>query len=146
MTFPRFTVRGFKPPREAVVASLGALERKTLEEVWRAREVTVRDVVAKFGDSIAYTTVMTTLDRLYKKGYLDRRKVDRAFIYTARHTREELQLGITGDVITGLIDGATRNVEPVLACIVDAVSDKDRELLDELERLIKEKKQALAKR
>lgn len=105
----------------------------------------MRDVLGSFGDSVAYTTVMTTLDRLYKKGYLTRRKVERAFLYTARHTREELQIGITGDVINGLIDGATRNVEPVLACIVDAVSDKDRELLDDLERLIKEKKEALAR-
>ena len=144
MTFPRFTVRGFKAPREAVLASLGSLERKTLEEVWRRGEVSVRDLVASFDDTIAYTTLMTTLDRLYKKGYLERRKVERAFVYKARHTQDELQLGITGDVITGLIDAATRNVEPVLACIVDAVSDKDRELLDDLERLIKEKKQSLA--
>lgn len=129
-----------------MVASLGTLERKTLDEVWRKGEVSVRDVVSSFGDSAAYTTVMTTLDRLFKKGYLERRKVERAFLYTAKHTREELEMGITGDVITGLIDGATRNVEPVLACIVDAVSDKDRELLDQLERLIKEKKEALAGR
>src|SRR6476660_7735827 len=126
MTFPRFTVRGFRSPREAVVASLGPLERKTLDEVWRTGEVSVRDVVESFNDEIAYTTVMTTLDRLYKKGYLARRKVERAFVYNALHTREELERGITGDVISGLIDTATRNVEPVLACIVDAVSDKDR--------------------
>jgi predicted transcriptional regulator len=101
------------------------------------------EMVASFNDEIAYTTLMTTLDRLYKKGYLERRKVDRAFVYKALHTPEELQRGITGDVITGLIDGATRNAQPVLACIVDAVSEKDRELLDELERLIKEKKESL---
>jgi predicted transcriptional regulator len=146
MSFPRFTIRGFRAPREAVVASLGKLERRALEEVWRSGEVSVKHVVAALGETIAYTTMMTTLDRLYKKGYLDRRKVERAFLYKARHTREELQMGITGDVITGLIDGATRNVEPVLACIVDAVSDKDRELLDDLERLIKEKKEALSKK
>lgn len=145
MSFPRFTVRGFKPPREAVLASLGDLERKTLDQVWNGGEVSVRDVVASLGDVFAYTTIMTTLDRLYKKGYLERRKVERAFVYKAAHTRDELQRGIAGDVITGLIDGATRNVEPVLACIVDAVSEKDRELLDDLERLIREKKEALAR-
>jgi predicted transcriptional regulator len=143
MAFPRFTVRGFRPPREAVVASLGTLERKTLEEVWRLGEVTVRDIMSVFGDTFAYTTLMTTLDRLYKKGYLDRRKVDRAFAYKAKLSQEELEIGMTNDVITGLIDVATRNVEPVLACIVDAVSEKDRELLDDLERLIKEKRLAL---
>ena len=93
MSFPRFTVRGFKPPREAVVAALGSLEQKTLEEVWKKGEVSVRDVLASFGDAVAYTTIMTTLDRLYKKGYLTRRKVERAFLYTAKHTRDELCQG-----------------------------------------------------
>ena len=146
MPFPKFTIRGFRLPREAMVASLGTLERKTLEEVWRQKEVNVRDVVVALGDTNAYTTVMTTLDRLYKKGYLNRRKECRAFLYTAKMSQEQLHIGLAGDVITGLIDGATRNVEPVLACIVDAVSDKDRELLDELERLVKEKKAALGQK
>ena len=145
MPFPKFTIRGFKAPREAMLASLGTLERKTLEEVWRRKETNVREVVAALGDNFAYTTIMTTLDRLYKKGYLDRKKAGRAFSYTPRMSLEELRVGIAGDVIVGLIDGATKNVEPVLACIVDAVSDRDRELLDELERLVKEKKASLDK-
>ena len=145
MPFPKFTIRGFKSPREAVMASLGTLERKTLEEVWRQKESNVRDVVAALGGNLAYTTIMTTLDRLYKKGYLDRRKDKRAFVYTPRMSPEELRIGLAGDVIVGLIDGATKHVEPVLACIVDAVSDRDRELLDELERLVKEKKASFDK-
>jgi hypothetical protein len=36
-----------------------------------------------------------------------------------------------------------KGVEPVLACIVDAISDRDRELLDELDRLIKAKRREL---
>lgn len=143
MPFPKFTIRGFRPPREAIIASLGTLERKTLEEVWRRKETNVREVVRALDDNFAYTTIMTTLDRLYKKGYLDRKKENRAFLYSPRMSPEELRVGLAGDVIVGLIDDATKNVEPVLACIVDAVSDKDRELLDELERLVKEKKAAL---
>ena len=145
MPFPKFTIRGFRSPREAVVASLGSLERKTIDVVWKLQTVNVRDVVDELGGSLAYTTVMTTLDRLYKKGYLDRTKSGRAFVYNAKMSQEQLHVGFAGDVIIGLIDGATKHVEPVLACIVDAVSDKDRELLDELERLIKEKKAFLDK-
>ena len=143
MPLPRFTIRGFKPPREAVLTSLGSLERRTLDEVWRRREVCVRDVVSALGDQFAYTTVMTTLDRLYKKGYLERRKEGRAFAYSAKWSREDLQAGLAGDFITGLIDRATGGVEPVLACIVDAVGDRDRELLDDLERLVNKKKAEL---
>ena len=143
MPLPRFTIRGFKAPREAVLTSLGSLERKTLEEVWRRDEVVVRDVVEGLDDHFAYTTVMTTLDRLYKKGYLERRKVGRAFAYSAKWSRDDLQVGLAGDFIAGLIDRASAGAEPVLACIVDAVTDTDRALLDDLERLINEKKAAL---
>lgn len=143
MPFPRFTIRGFKAPREAVLTSLGSLERKTLEEVWRRDEVFVRDVVDALGDVFAYTTVMTTLDRLYKKGYLERKKVGRAYSYSAKFSRDDMQMGLAGDFIAGLIDRATNGAEPVLACIVDAVSDTDRELLDDLERLVNQKKAEL---
>jgi predicted transcriptional regulator len=143
MPLPRFTIRGFKPPREAVLSSLGSLERKTLEEVWRRKEVCVKDVVDSLGEQFAYTTVMTTLDRLYKKGYLTRRKEGRAFAYAAKWSREDLQIGMAGDFIAGLIDRAAGGVEPVLACIVDAVSEKDRELLDDLERLVNQKRAEL---
>ncbi|MBK8302939.1 MAG: BlaI/MecI/CopY family transcriptional regulator [Pyrinomonadaceae bacterium] len=146
MPLSKFKIKGFRSPREAVIASLGTLERSTLEEVWRQKEVNVRDVVRAFNDRFAYTTVMTTLDRLYKKGYLERKKVERAYVYSAVMSDEQLQTGIVNDVLMGMIEGAMRNVEPVLACIVDAVSDKDRELLDDLERLIKAKKAALGEK
>jgi predicted transcriptional regulator len=86
---------------------------------------------------------MTTLDRLYKKRLLSRRKGGRAFLYSPLVTREELEQGIREDVIEGLLGRGAEGVEPVLACIVEAVSDRDRELLDELDRLIKEKRREL---
>lgn len=145
MQLPRFTIRGFKPPREAVLTSLGTLERRALEEVWRRDEVVVRDVVDALDQQFAYTTVMTTLDRLYKKGYLERRKVGRAYAYSARLSHEDLQVGVAGDLIAGLIDRTAGTAGPVLACIVDTVSEADRELLDELERLVNQKKAELSK-
>lgn len=143
MNVPRFLIKGFRPPREAVVSSLGPLERRVLEQTWRLEQVNVRAVVAALDHEFAYTTVMTTLDRLYKKGYLDRKRLGRAYIYSPCMSHEELQLGVLGDFIAGLLDDATRTVEPLLASIVDTVSDKDRNLLDELERLVKQKKASL---
>ena len=143
MRSPRFTIRGFREPRDAVLSSLGPLERRVLESAWSLKRANVRNVVDALNDEFAYTTVMTTLDRLYKKGYLDREMHGRAFVYSPRVTHEEMQIGILGDVITGLLDSATKSVEPVLASIVDSVGDKDRKLLDELERLVKEKKASI---
>lgn len=143
MNSPDFKVRGFRPPREAVLSTLGPLERKVLDAAWRLEKANVRMVADALDDEFAYTTVMTTLDRLYKKGYLDREMSGRAFFYSPRVTHEEMQIGILGDVITGLLDTATKSVSPVLASIVDSVGDKDRTLLDELERLVKEKKASI---
>jgi predicted transcriptional regulator len=146
MTRPDFTIRGFRPPREAAMSSLGSLEQKVLDAAWRQGRVNVRQVVESLGGTVAYTTVMTTLDRLFKKGLLAREKEGRAFIYSPRMSSDEIQAGIAGDVIYGLIDGATKRVSPVLASIVDAVSERDRSLLDDLERHVKEKKAELARK
>lgn len=114
-----------------------------MSEVWREKEVSVRQVFASFRERVAYTTVMTTLDRLYKKNLLNRRKEGKAYFYSPRFSLEELELGVTEDVIGGLLDSTTERIEPILACIVDAVSDHDRELLDELERLVQQKRREL---
>ncbi|MDX6709384.1 MAG: hypothetical protein QOH96_400, partial [Blastocatellia bacterium] len=65
-----------------------------MEEVWRSREVSVRDIYRTFEERMAYTTLMTTLDRLHKKGLLDRRKDGRAFIYTASVSPSEFEHGV----------------------------------------------------
>ena len=143
MQTPRFLLRGFRRPREVALIALGKLERQVLEETWRRGETTVRDVFMAFEERVAYTTLMTTLDRLYKKRLLRRRKDGRAFLYSALVTREELEQGIREDVIDGLLGRGAQSVEPVLACIVDAVSERDRESLDELDRLIRKKRREL---
>jgi len=146
MKTARFLLRGFRRPREVATIALGKLERQVLEEIWRSEEVCVRDMFLAFEERVAYTTLMTTLDRLYKKQLLSRRKAGRAFYYAALVSAAELEQGIREDVIDGLLGRGAEGVEPVLACIVDAVSERDRELLDELDRLIKQKRRELDQR
>ena len=117
-----------------------------LEETWQRGEVSVRDIYLAFEERVAYTTLMTTLDRLFRKQILDRRKDGRAFLYSPAVSREEFEHGIREDVIDGLLGRGAEGVQPVLACIVDTVSERDRELLDELDRLIKEKKRELQRK
>jgi len=142
MKTSRFLLRGFKRPREVASEALGKLERAVLNEAWQRDEVSVRDIYLAFGENIAYTTLMTTLDRLFKKNILTRRKDGRAFLYAPAVSPDEFEQGIREDVIEGLL-GHGSDVQPVLACIVDTVSERDRELLDELDRLIKEKRREL---
>ena len=70
---------------------LGPLEQQLLRKLWTHGNATVRELLADGEINLAYTTVMTTVDRLYKKGLLDRASEGRAFRYTPRHTSEELQ-------------------------------------------------------
>jgi len=145
MKTSRFLLRGFRRPREIACFALGKLERQVMEETWRLREVSVRDIHLAFEERIAYTTLMTTLDRLFKKKLLERRKEGRAFVYVPVVSRDELDHGIKEDVIDGLLGHGADGVEPVLACIVDTLSEHDRELLDELDRLVQEKKRELSR-
>lgn len=147
MKTSRFLLRGFRRPRDIAGFALGKLERQVLEEIWRFRsEVSVRDIFRAFDERVAYTTLMTTLDRLFKKNLLERRKDGRAFLYTAAVAREDFDQGIKADVIDGLLGHGADGIEPVLACIVDTVSERDLEFLDELDRLVQEKKRELRKK
>jgi predicted transcriptional regulator len=86
---------------------------------------------------------MTTLDRLYKKRLLARRKEKRAFFYTVRLSREQLQHGLARGVLESLLGRDLDSARPVLSTLVEAVGERDRALLLELERLVAEKRRQL---
>src|SRR4029077_17980620 len=67
---------------------LGPFEQQVLQKLWLHGSATVRELLADGTIRQAYTTVMTTVDRLYKKGLLDRVAEGRAFRYTPRQTPE----------------------------------------------------------
>jgi predicted transcriptional regulator len=146
MSFPRFTLRGFRRPREVARLSLGELERRAMDVVWQKQELSVRDLFHELKQKWAYTTLMTTLDRLHKKGILNRRKERRAFFYSPRISREQLEQGIATDLIDSLLAHSSSGTAPLLSCFVEVVSEKDRKLLDELERLVREKRRKLQER
>ena len=69
------------------------LEMACLGVLWTMREGTVRDVAAALSarQAFAYTTVMTLLERLVKRGHLTRRKSGRSFVYTPGQDPDELR-------------------------------------------------------
>jgi predicted transcriptional regulator len=124
---------------------LGHLELTVMEILWDRGESNVRDVTGRLDRPLAYTTVMTTLDRLFKKGLLARRKEDRAFVYSPKYSRGEWDEKRTGELITGLL-APDRSSELLISCLVDAVGRHDATLLDELERKIRLKRRELERR
>jgi len=137
-----FLFCGFKSSRELLDSRLGALEREVMAVVWTAGEINVREACERLDTSVAYTTVMTTMDRLFKKRLLARRKVGRAFVYSAAATREEMEGAVATELVHSLLQRQGGEPLPLLSSLVDAVSDRDRALLDDLERLIREKRRA----
>jgi predicted transcriptional regulator len=142
MMHRRFLFWGFKSSREMLDNSLGTLEREVMTLVWSHGEISVREACARLGSTVAYTTVMTTLDRLFKKGLLARRKIGRAFVYRATATRGELESAVATELVHSLLQRDGGEALPILSSLVDAVSDRDRGLLDDLERLIRKKRRA----
>jgi|SoiMethySBSTD1v2_1073268.scaffolds.fasta_scaffold20858_5 predicted transcriptional regulator len=116
---------------------LGPLEWRVLETLWsRDTPASVRDLRPGFPE-IAYTTLMTTLDRLHRKGVLTRTKQGRAFFYQPQLSRSEFESVQAGYVLRAALQGGGATLSPLLSCFVDAVGDRDREMLDELEALVR---------
>ena len=126
--------------------ALGPLEIAVMEILWERGESNVHEVVEKLDRPLAYTTVMTTLDRLYKKGLLTRHKSERAFLYSTRQTRMEWEQKRAGEFVAGFLNGPQAAGEMLISCLVEAVGQKDATLLDELERKIRVKRKELGER
>jgi predicted transcriptional regulator len=115
------------------------LEQELLSALWMRGSATVREMLDARGINLAYTTVMTTLDRLYKKQLLNRSAEGRAFRYSPRYTQEELEKAAVGETVRQLLGSGEAAALP-LSYLVEAVSEHDAGLLDDLQRLLDEKR------
>ena len=122
---------------------LGPLEQKVLDAVWSLGSATVRDVVRDGKLWQTYPTIMTTMDRLFKKGLLHRIPEGRAFRYSPRYTPEELEREEAIGGIRRLLDSQRASLH--LSYLVEAVGAQDGRLLDELQSLVERQRAALRK-
>jgi len=123
-------------------SQLGPLEERLLEVIWERGNATVREVVESHCRDLAYTTVMTTLDRLFKKNLLSREAEGRAFRYAARVTREELQREAAGEAFRQLLDASSAPTLP-LSYLVEILTERDVQLLDDLRQVVEAKRREL---
>jgi predicted transcriptional regulator len=140
---PKITLRGFRPGKRGAGHVLGELETAVMEALWREPGLTVNEAEERLRSNreIAHTTVLTTLDRMYRKNYLTREKEGKAFRYAPRYTREEFERGVAQEVLGALLGQFT---EPALSAFVDLVGE-DSKTLDHLEAMIREKRRAKRK-
>ena len=81
--------------------SLGSLEAKIMDVSWNDQDTlfSVREVLQRLDDELAYTTVMTVMNRLADKGLLRRRRRGRAWVYRPSMSREAFTAATMSDVL-----------------------------------------------
>jgi predicted transcriptional regulator len=84
------------------------LELLCLRALWTLREGNVKEVQALVAESrpLAYTTIMTVLERLVRKGRLRRRKAGRAFVYSPEASRDAMRRAAIRELVDGFFDGS----------------------------------------
>jgi predicted transcriptional regulator len=122
---------------------LGPLEQRMLDWLWAKSSATVRELVEGDCQDLAYTTVMTTLDRLFKKGLLTRSEEGRAFRYAPRFSREEMHREVAGHAFRQLLDASPASSLP-LSFLVEILGERDEQLLDDLRKLVDRKRRELS--
>ena len=123
-------------------SQLGPLEERLLETLWKRGSATVRDLVEGDCRDLAYTTVMTTLDRLFKKKLLARQPEGRAFSYVPRLSREDMHRQVAGEAFRQWMDASPASSLP-LSYLVEIVTERDAQLLDELRQVVEAKRREL---
>lgn len=119
------------------VRPLGALETLVMEQVWQAAPCTARDVHGRLTGEHerAYTTIMTTLDRLFHKGLLGREREGTAWLYTPRQSRANYERSLAGALAERIID---EHGDVGLAAFVDVAAS--HELVDRLATLVEDRR------
>lgn len=110
----------------------GELESAVMECVWRTGEVTtVRQVLEQLRQQrdIAYTTVMTTMDNLHRKGWLDREKRGKAFTYWATLSREDYSARLMHEALED-----AENPDVVLSRFLERMTGEDSARLQQVVR------------
>jgi predicted transcriptional regulator len=105
------------------VRGFGELEAVVMDRLWsRTGMTTVREVLEdlRAQREIAYTTVMSTMDHLHRKGWLSRQRQGKAFLYWPVHTREEHSARLMRDALDGGGDPGL-----VLTHFLEQISDEE---------------------
>ena len=125
--------------------SLGPLEQRLMSALRQRGSATVADLAGD-SENLAYTTIAKTLDRLHKKGIVDRRFEGRRrrFRYSPHQSQEELIRDASGEVVSRVL-GLGENRRAALDFLVEAIAQRDARLLAELQQLVERKRRQLEK-
>lgn len=107
---PSGSEKQIKPgTRQRSLLELAPLELACMNALWPVGEASVRDIRARMAAvrPRAYTTIMTIMDRLARKGIVERHRVGRAWVYRPNLTAEEARAHAVAQVVEGFFGGST---------------------------------------
>jgi predicted transcriptional regulator len=125
----------------ALAAALGPLERQVHHAVWSRGTATVREVIQDRTIWQRYSTILTTMERLFRKGLFSRVQEGKAFRYSARYSPEELERLMAVRGIRHLMKSEQASLH--LSYFVEAVGEHDEKLLEELQALVERQRAEL---
>ncbi len=107
----------FRPSAQGLEKFWGKLEAEILEIVWANGPMTVKRALYFINQThkYAYTTIMTVMNHLEKKGILTREKEGHSFLYASIMTKEEFLKYAAEKIIDGLLADFAEIASPVLA-------------------------------
>ena len=114
----------------------GDLEEKVMEVLWKKGSATVSEVRKSLKDKFAHTTIMTILDRLYKKGILKRDKEGKGYRYYPIVSKEEFEKMVAKKVVK---DITKTDPSLAIAAFEGIVENLSKEDIEKLKKLIEEK-------
>lgn len=111
---------------------IGSREMMILNIIWENSELTVRDVFKEISkkEDIAYTSIMTSMQNMEKKGLLKHREEGRAYIYSAEVKKSEVQQRLLKDLIDMAFKGSYENLVTSLFSQKDISAQDIKELAD----------------
>lgn len=117
---------------------LGMLQSEVMDLVWRHGEMTVAQLAEAIGKrrSITYTTVLSAVQKLEKKGWLKHRTEGRAYVYCASRDRETVGAGKLRELLRTAFSGDPRLL---LSCLLDDQRLSDADLI-ELRKLVEDRR------
>ena len=109
------------------------LELACLKALWQLQEGNVKAVqeVVALSRPLAYTTIMTVLDRLVRKGKLTRRKVGRAFVYSPEASRDTMRHAAVRELLDGYFDGSEADLLSFLRASAPAAAPAPAPAIDD---------------
>lgn len=117
------------------------LELQILKILWRTSPLLAREVQSALkedGRSLAKTSVITTLNTMFQKKYLTRKKQGNTYLFSPRITEEQVAGRVLDDVVDRVFDGSTAAVMLSLFDVRKIDKDELQELRTLIDRKLKE--------